>query len=306
MFVEEHRLGNDAAVAEPFRGGNFERTADPLYERRRFLGGERTLLQTIAQGAAVHASHDQVRTRRFAPVVVDRNDRIVGDRRNSLRVRLEVADEVGLLSDVVAIHTDRQFSFHTRESRRVHDALATDPEPIPEPVPAQRPAGRFGEEQGRVVFENPPFELDEGRRRVESELFGEDGSVLLVRAQRIRLSAHAIEREHETLAESVTKRMLHDQLLELGHNLGRAPARKLGVDESLVRDETELVESLCLDSNPVLIRELRVGLAVPHGECGAQLRRGRHGVIAVQAARPVASIVSNRPTSKYSSVTFSM
>ena len=81
VFVEEHRLGNDAAVAEPFRGGNFERTADPLYERRRFLVGERTLLQTIAQGAAVHASHDQVRTRRFTPVVVDRNDRIVGNRR---------------------------------------------------------------------------------------------------------------------------------------------------------------------------------------------------------------------------------
>ena len=101
--------------------------------------------------------------------------------------------------------------------------------------------------------------------------------------------------------------MLDDQLLELGDSLCGAPTCKLGIDESLVGNETQLLEALGLDSSPILVHELRVGVAVPHSECGRQLRRRRHRVIAVRhASRPVASILSNRPTSKLSSGTFSM
>ena len=104
--------------------------------------------------------------------------------------------------------------------------------------------------------------------------------MVLVCAKRVRLPAGAKEREHQPFTESVAKRMVGDQLLELRHDLGRAPARELGIDESLVRDETELVETSA-SSGPILVRELGVGLAVPHRECGAQCRGRRHSVVAL-------------------------
>ena len=77
---------------------------------------------------------------------------------------------------------------------------------------------RRGSELERgVVREDRPLERLQRRGRVEPEGLDEEPPRRAVDLERLRLSAGAVEREHQLAAEPLTERMLCDERLELGH-----------------------------------------------------------------------------------------
>ena len=63
--------------------------------------------------------------------------------------------------------------------------------------------GSASSSERRVLVEDPALELLQLRRGLEAELLGQVRARLLVRAERFRLSAGAIEREHVLRAEAL-------------------------------------------------------------------------------------------------------
>ena len=74
--------------------------------------------------------------------------------------------------------------------------------------------------------------------------------------------------------------MLADQRLDLRDHLGGAAARQLGLDETLLGDEPQLLQTLRLGAHPFLVGELGVRLAPPQRQRLAQHRRRPGGVAA--------------------------
>ena len=94
----------------------------------------------------------------------------------------------------------------------------------------------------------------------------------VVRAQRVRLATGPIEREHQQFAGPFAQRILADEGLELGDDVGRAAELDVRRDPLLVRDEPQLVESADLRLRPVVERELGERGAAPERE-GAEEQR---------------------------------
>jgi hypothetical protein len=107
---------------------------------------------------------------------------------------------------------------------------------------------QFGlEQQRRVLVEDPPLQLPELRRRLEPEFVREVGARLLVGAQRLCLTAAAVEREHVLCAETLVDRELLAQHLQLRDEVSVAAERQLGLDARLNGAQPQLLETPRLD-----------------------------------------------------------
>ena len=177
-IVEQHALRDEPAVHDPLLGRGSERGADPSRQRRDLGAGHRAAVQAIAQRPAPHPPHDQVRRSRLPPVVVDRDDRLVAQRRHPLGAGLERPHELRAIRDLLTHDADRKVTLDPRQPGGVNGPIAPGAEALAQPVAPQRETRRLGQLEGRVVREDPPVEVDKLRRGVESQLLGEHLAVL--------------------------------------------------------------------------------------------------------------------------------
>ena len=107
------------------------------------------------------------------------------------------------------------------------------------PSSRSRAARRWGgQTEGRVLTKDAQLELLERRTGFDPERFDVRPSSALERVEGVGLPAAAIEREHQLAAQTVVKRVLRDEPLELRHHLGVPAERKVGVDAILDRRQT--------------------------------------------------------------------
>ena len=130
------------------------------------------------------------------------------------------------------------------------------------------------ERERRVLVEDPPLELLQLRRGLEAELLSQVRARLLVRTERFRLTAGAIEREHVLRAEALVCRELLAQHLELRDQLRVAPERELRLDPRLDSAEAQLLQAPRLELQREAAGHVGVRVAAPERERSAeQLRR---------------------------------
>ena len=196
--------------------------------------------------------------------------------------RLERADELGIVRDLRADDPDRQLPFDPGEPGREHGAVPAGPQALTEAVAPQWPARGLVEEQRRIVGEDPALQLLEGRGRLEAELLGQRRPVDLEGPEGVGVAPTAIEGDHELGPEGFSSRVLGGQGVQLRDELRRPAAGQLGVHQGLVRDHPELADPLGLRSGPVLIGELRIGLALPEVEGGPGFGRRLGGIVPAQ------------------------
>jgi len=108
------------------------------------------------------------------------------------------------------------------------------------------------------------------RTRLETELVNERAPRGVVRVERLGLAARVVEREHQLDAQPLPQRVLPDERLQLGDELGVATAGELRVDPVLEHCEAELLEPPHLGGCEELERDVREGLAAPEVERRAQ------------------------------------
>ena len=143
------------------------------------------------------------------------------------------------------------------DQRADHSALARLRPAVPQPGQLALPPG----EQRRAALELAR-QLDDRRRRIESQVLGED--LLLQEAQlapgldpdllgerpvglavgvkRLGLAPGAIERQHALGVQALAQRLLGDQRLESGDHLVVAPGGELGVERELERLQMKFLE----------------------------------------------------------------
>ena len=129
-------------------------------------------------------------------------------------------------------------------------------------------AGFPGGSSSRVLSQDRALELLQTPARLEAELLCEHPARLLIRLERLRLAARAIEGEHELSAQTLPQRMLADKGLELGDELGVAAEGEVGLDPLLEGSQVQLLEASDLALREGLGREVRKGRSAPECECG--------------------------------------
>ena len=269
----------------PRVGRRHQRPADATDQRRQRGVRQRAAPQPVGQRAAVHPAHDEVGGARLPPVVVDRDDRRVAQRRHPMGAGLERPHELGAVGDLLAEDADREVALDPRQAGGEHGAVATRAEPLTQAVPAQRQPGRLGEHQRRVVGEHPPLELDQRRRRLEPELLDEHAAVVAVDTRSASAWRPARYRATISWARNASRSgCSRGERLDLRDHLRRSAARQLGLDETLVGDEPQLPQTLRFGTGPLLVGELGVRLAAPQRQRFAQHRR-RPGRVAAPQPR---------------------
>jgi hypothetical protein len=92
--------------------------------------------------------------------------------------------------------------------------------------------------QRRILPQHGALELLERRTRLDPQLLDQGRPRGLVRSKRLGLPAGVVEREHQLPPETLTQRVLGDEVLELAHELGVAAELEIGVDPLLEREDT--------------------------------------------------------------------
>src|SRR5262249_10590643 len=90
----------------------------------------------------------------------------------------------------------------------------------------------------------------------EPELVEEKTARVGVHAQGLRLTPGPVQREHPLRAQPLSQRMRRRERLELRHEPVVTAERELRVDALLGREQSQLVESLDLDAERRLVREV--------------------------------------------------
>ena len=72
------------------------------------------------------------------------------------------------------------------------------------------------------------MQLLQQRARIDAEAFDQLVTADPIQGQRIRLTAGAIEREHQLAAQPLAERMVADERFEIGNQPGVAADRELG------------------------------------------------------------------------------
>ena len=90
-----------------------------------------------------------------------------------------------------------------------------------------------GRRQRWIVGQYRPLELLQALAGLEPELLGERAPSLVVEAQSVRLSAGAVQREHELTARPLPQRVLGDETLQLGNDVSVATESQLGIEPLL-------------------------------------------------------------------------
>ncbi len=124
----------------------------------------------------------------------------------------------------------------------------------------------------------------EPRAWLDTELVNERQPRPPVRLERVRLTAGAIERQHQLFAERLAVRMFLDEGLECRQERAMVAERQLCEDQILLHRQPQLLE--LSDRRACGTVELETGEAVapPERKRLAQVRRGRTGVVAQHGA----------------------
>ncbi len=137
--------------------------------------------------------------------------------------------------------------------------------------PPALPQLRRLDRQRRVLSEDRGLEAPQLRSRLEPELLHEGRARLAIGRQGVRLTARAVEREHELGPKTFTQGVLGDELLELGDEVGMARKGEVGFDALLECRQPKLVEPPDLVLCERFVGEVGQRWAAPHRERLAQL-----------------------------------
>ena len=96
--------------------------------------------------------------------------------------------------------------------------------------------------QGRVLLQDPTFELAKLRPRFDPELLDERPASIGVGPKRVSLAAGSIQREHELLVEPLAQRHLLHPFGQVADRLAVTSEQQLQVDASFGRRPPQLVE----------------------------------------------------------------
>ncbi len=102
----------------------------------------------------------------------------------------------------------------------------------PDPTAAASSRGRR-DRQGRVVGEHRLVQATQVRAGVDAQLVDQHPPRALVGLERIRLATAAVQRQHQQRPILLPQRILIGQRPQLGHHLGVAAERKVGLDAAL-------------------------------------------------------------------------
>ena len=94
---------------------------------------------------------------------------------------------------------------------------------------------RSGQVERRILAEDRELELAQAWPRLDPELVDEPCPRGLEGGERLRLAARPVEREHQLAAQPLAQRVLRDERLELGDELGVPTEREVGLDPPLER-----------------------------------------------------------------------
>ena len=117
------------------------------------------------------------------------------------------------------------------------------------------------------------LELAQRTAGLDTELLDEDVAQILVRGERLGLTAGAIQRKHQLRTQALAQRMLAHERLELADQVPVFAELELGVDALLDSRDVQLLEPSNLGLRELLLREVVERRAAPERERFAQERR---------------------------------
>ena len=94
------------------------------------------------------------------------------------------------------------------------------------------------------MLEDPSLELMQLGPGLEPELIDQAPAGRLEHVERVGLAPGAIEGEHQARDQPLTQRVLVNEPLELGHELGAVTERELGLEPRLKRAQPQLLKPL--------------------------------------------------------------
>ena len=274
LGVEQHVGRSDASVRDPVPMREGEGGGDLFDEADRSGPRERPgALLDASQATSPQVTRDDVGAAWLSPVVVDRHDVRVFERRDGLRLRLEPSHEGGVARDVLGEHLDGHVAADVGLDRPEDGSRGTVVDPFQESVAAERLAA---EVESGVLFEDPLVESRELGRRVDAELVGQDLPRALIGAQRLGLPSVAVEGRHQQSPEAFPERAVGEQRLELPDRPRLGSAGEESLDPVLLRLEPQFVEARGLGHQRPLVREVGERGTAPQRQ-GILERRNRDG-----------------------------
>ena len=141
-----------------------------------------------------------------------------------------------------------------------------DPREEQAPSILLRPGTRPGQVERGILSQDLPLQLLKRLIRLETELFDELPPRVRIDAERLGLTARAVEGEHQLTAQSLPQRMTPRQNRELGNERLMPAERELGVDPLLDCGETQLLEALDLGPRERLVGEVGECITSPERE----------------------------------------
>ncbi len=211
----------------------------------------------------------------FTPVVVQRHDVRVLERRDGLRVVLEPADEPGVAREPRVHDLDGHVAPHLGLERPVHHGARTVVDPFEQSVPAQRLAPQV--EVG-ILPQDPLVQRRQLGRRVDPQLVCEHVARPLERRESVGLPSGAVQRQHQLRPHPLAQVVASEQRLGLTDDPCVLAAREQRVEPVLLGDPAELVQPGGLADQRGLVGQVGEGGAAPQGQGGVQDRDGRRGI----------------------------
>jgi hypothetical protein len=123
--------------------------------------------------------------------------------------------------------------------------------------------GGRGQVERRVVREDLLLQSLQLGAGLDADLLDQLGARGAVGAQRLRLTARAIEREHPLAVQALTQRMLGHEPIELTDQLRMPAGRQVGVDRHLRRPQPQFVQPSDLRRGERLVDQVGERLAPP-------------------------------------------
>ena len=150
----------------------------------------------------------------------------------------------------------------------------------------------------RVLAQDRPLELLQGRGRLDPELLDERAPAVTVGLERLGLSARAVQSNHQLAAQALAERLLADERLELADERSVTAEGELGLDPPFEPDQPQLVEPADRRARKRLVREVGERRPAPESECVAKTLRRHRGLVRlglVEQAREAVEVELVRP-----------
>ena len=91
--------------------------------------------------------------------------------------------------------------------------------------------------------QDPAVELLQRLAGLQAQLVREQAPRRVVDAERVRLPAGPVQREHEVFAQPLPKWVPRDQLIQLRHERGVSPQGEIRANSVLDREQSQLFET---------------------------------------------------------------